>query len=476
MFFRNLTLFRIPASVCEGLADQAALEASLSGHALRDCGPLEMQSHGFVSPHGRTGTELTHRVGDFTLIALGQQAKILPSAVVAEFLAERIAEVQEREDRRVGARERKRLKEAVTTELLARAFIRPSRVQAYIDHVQGWLVIDTASRKVAEDVVTALREALGTLPVMPMAPEESPRACLTGWLVKDDPPAPLTWGDECDLRDPIEAGATVTCRRQDMATDEVRDHLKAGKQVFRAGFDFDERMTLVLGEDLTVRKLRFLDTVLDEIGEGATESARAELDARFALMTLELRRLLAWIDETFGVPQSESPGLALEPPPTPKCMRDPIRNERTEKFANEFASHAKNAGLNVSVSFGPYTDLAKVLNAQTDLPPDVEHWLRHGERGMSSETLCAHFLGVLPDGACNHPLDPGDLKRCRKLLEAVPEFAARLSEAAAISPIWGNLIGEWGDLCALMDAEAPEWRAGRGAANQTYERMTALGA
>lgn len=320
MFFRNLTLFRIPASVCQGLADQATLEARLAEHALRDCGPLEMQSQGFVSPHGRTGTELTHRVADFTLIAVGQQTKILPPAVVDEFLVAKIAEVQEREGRRVGARERKRLKEAVVTELLPRAFIRPSRVLAYIDHVQGWLVIDTASRKAAEDVVTALREALGTLPVMPMAPEESPRACLTGWLVQDDPPSPLTWGDECDLRDPIEAGATVTCRRQDMATDEVRDHLKAGKQVFRAGFDFAERMAFVLGEDLTVRKLRFLDAVLDEIGEDATESARAELDARFALMTLELRRLLAWIDETFGVPQSERPGTAASMAADPKIL------------------------------------------------------------------------------------------------------------------------------------------------------------
>ena len=62
-------------------------------------------------------------------------------------------------------------------------------------------------------------------------------------------------------------------------------------------------MSFVLGEDLVVRKLRFLDVVLDELGDGTAESARAELDATFALMTLELKSLFERLEKWFGIPR-----------------------------------------------------------------------------------------------------------------------------------------------------------------------------
>ena len=102
---------------------------------------------------------------------------------------------------------------------------------------------------------------------------------------------------------PAESGAVVRCRRQDLETDEVREHLKTGKQVFQLGLTFDDRISFVLGEDLVVRKLRFLDQVLDELGETQTDSAAAELDAQMALMTLEVERLLVKLDEWFGLPR-----------------------------------------------------------------------------------------------------------------------------------------------------------------------------
>jgi recombination associated protein RdgC len=124
-------------------------------------------------------------------------------------------------------------------------------------------------------------------------------------LIHGKLPESLVWGDECELRDPVEAGAIVRCRRQDLESDEVREHLKSGKQVFQLGLVLDERIAFVLGEDLTIRKLRFLDVVLDELGEESSESAHTELDARFALMTLELKRLLEKLDEWFGLPRPD---------------------------------------------------------------------------------------------------------------------------------------------------------------------------
>lgn len=300
MFFRNLSLFRFPESTSKSLKK---LEKELDSQRLRDCGPLELSTRGFVSPYGRDSEELVHKFGAFALVTIGAEERLLPSVVVNEELADRLARITEKDGRRIGAKERKRLKEEVISELLPRAFIRPSRNSAYLDTEQGWFVVDSASRKVAEDAVSEVREALGRFPATPMAPEESLRTLMTGWLIDGKLPPGLALGEECELRDPAEAGAIVRCRRQDLESDEVREHLKSGKQVFQLGLVFDDRMSFVLGEDLVVRKLKFLDIVLDELGEGTAESARAELDASFALMTLELKNLFEHLEKWFGLPR-----------------------------------------------------------------------------------------------------------------------------------------------------------------------------
>ncbi|MEO8670332.1 MAG: recombination-associated protein RdgC [Tahibacter sp.] len=300
MWFRNLSLFRFSESVAESLQE---LEGDLDKQRLRPCGPMELSTRGFVSPHGRNEEMLVHRQGNYALVTLGGEDKLLPSSVVNEELAARLQKITEKEDRRIGARERKRVKDEVLTDLMPRAFVRPYRLNAYIDAKNGWLVVDTSSRKSAEEALSQLREAAGSFPATPMAPEESPRSLMTDWVVHGKLPAGLTLGDECELRDPAESGAIVRCRRQDLETDEVREHLKTGKQVFQLGLTFDDRISLVLGEDLVVRKLRFLDQVLDGMGETQNESAAAELDSRMALMTLEVERLLAKMEEWFGLPR-----------------------------------------------------------------------------------------------------------------------------------------------------------------------------
>jgi recombination associated protein RdgC len=179
MLFRNLTLFRFPSSLRAALE---SLDEHLPEAALKPVGPLELSSRGFVSPFGRGDEALSHRVGDCILLTLGGEDKLLPSAVVNEALATKLDAVREREGRNPGGRERKRLKDEVLTDLLPRAFARPMRVNGYLDLDLGWLVVDSSSRKTAESFVTALREALGSFPALPVNAESSPRALLTAWI------------------------------------------------------------------------------------------------------------------------------------------------------------------------------------------------------------------------------------------------------------------------------------------------------
>ena len=62
---------------------------------------------------------------------------------------------------------------------------------------------------------------------------------------------------------------------------------------------FDNRLGFTLDEKFRLRKLKFLDLVEEELGDIAGADAIAELDARFTLMVLELRRVFTALDGLF---------------------------------------------------------------------------------------------------------------------------------------------------------------------------------
>ncbi|HVI59431.1 MAG TPA: recombination-associated protein RdgC [Luteimonas sp.] len=301
MFFRNLTLFRFPTSL-----DLSALETQLADFPLKPVGALELSSRGFVSPFGRDAEALTHQVEDAVWLTVGGEDKLLPAAVVNDLLAKKVAEMEEREGRKPGGRARKRLKEDLVHELLPRAFVRPSRTDAMLDLQHGLCIVDTSSRKNAEGVVSEIRHALGSFPALPVNAEVAPRSVLTGWIAGEPLPDGFSLGEECELKDAAEHGAVVKCQHQELQSDEIAKHLESGKQVTKLALVLDDHVSFVLGEDLVIRKLKFLDGVVDQLEGGEPDDIRAELDARFALMAGELKRLFALLEPALKLSKADA--------------------------------------------------------------------------------------------------------------------------------------------------------------------------
>lgn len=90
----------------------------------------------------------------------------------------------------------------------------------------------------------------------------------------------------------------------------------------------------------------------------------------------------------------------------------------------------------------------------------ARRWLIYGERGRSSDSMFAVFTGLPGLEAEHYPRMLPSLRRCRLLLEQVPEFAPQLPLMAHISPAWERLVTSWPQICGAMDAEFPRWRAG----------------
>lgn len=301
MFFRNLTLFRFPTTL-----DFSQLDELLPEMQLKPVGALELSSRGFVSPFGRNEPELSHRVGEALWLTVGGEDKILPSAVVNDLLGKKLAEIEEKEGRKPGGRTRKRIKEDLVHELLPRAFVKPSRTDALIDLEHGFVAVDSSSRKNSEEFVSQIRGALGSFPALPLNAEVAPRNILTGWIAGEPLPEGLALGEECELKDAMEGGAIVKCQNQDLQGDEIAKHLEAGKQVTRLALTLDDHLSFVLGEDLVVRKLKFLDGAVDQLENTEREDLRAELDARFALLSGEVKRLFVVLEAAFKLSKAEA--------------------------------------------------------------------------------------------------------------------------------------------------------------------------
>ncbi len=305
MFFRNLTLFRFPTTT-----KLDGLDTGLDQCQLKPVGPLELSSRGFISPFGRQDAgrdaeALSHRLGDAIWLTVGGEDRLLPGSVVNDMLAKKLAEIERKEGRKPGGRTRKRIKDELITDLMPRAFIKPTRTDALLDLAHGIVVIDSSSRKSAENVCSEIRRALGSFPALPLNAEVAPRSILTGWVAGEPLPDGLSIGDECELRDPVDQGAVIKVQRMDLHSDEIARHLETGKQVTRLALTLDDHVSFVLGEDLVVRKFKLLDGAVDQLESTDRDDVRAELDARFALMSAEVKRLFNVLESALKLSRAE---------------------------------------------------------------------------------------------------------------------------------------------------------------------------
>lgn len=293
MFFKNLLVYRFttPFEV------QANFNELLAATQFVPCGTQDMAKVGWVTPMP-DGEVLDHTANGCVLLCLRKQQKILPGAAVTEALDEKVRQIETNEARKVYRKERKELKEEVLISLAPRALTRSSRTYAYIDIANQWLIVNSSSRNRAEELLTQLRNDIGSLPLVPLETHSDPVLLLTNWVSGGKLPAGFILGEQCDLRDIQENTNTVKVRDQDLRSEEVTHHIIAGKQVTRLALCWREAIDFVIGDDLVIRRLKFRDEVLEQIE--TLDDARAQFDQQFSVMNFELGKLVADFVRAFG--------------------------------------------------------------------------------------------------------------------------------------------------------------------------------
>lgn len=285
MWFKNLQIYRLTTP---WTMTSEQLEAALSKQEFTPCSSSELQSQGWQSPRGNG--KLVHTVNRQMLLQLDTEKKLLPSTVVNQVTKARAAELEDQQGFKPGRKQMKELKEQVADELLPRAFSIQRSTRVWIDPVNGWLVVDAASPAKADEVFKLLLKSLEVLPFASLRTVRSPLSAMTDWLAADEAPAGFTVDQDTELRATNEGKATVRYVRHTIEAADVRRHISAGKQVTRLALTWSDRISFVLTDALSIKRIAPLDVLKENDATTANDDERFDTD--FALMTGELGKLL----------------------------------------------------------------------------------------------------------------------------------------------------------------------------------------
>ncbi|MBC3476236.1 recombination-associated protein RdgC [Pseudomonas taiwanensis] len=298
MWFKNLLTYRLTQDVP---FEPEALEAALASKPARPCASQELITYGFVAPFGKgEDAPLVHVSGEFLLIAARKEERILPSSVVNDAVKEKVEEIETEQMRKVYKKERDQIKDDIIQAFLPRAFIRRSMIFAAIAPRLGMILVNSASAKRAEDLLSTLREVMGSLPVRPATVKIAPTATMTDWVKSQQAAEGFYVLDECELRDTAEDGGIVRCKRQDLTGEEIQLHLSTGKVVTQLALAWQDKLSFVLDDKMVIKRLKFEELLQEQAEQDGGDEAQQQFDASFTLMMMTFTEFLPALFEALG--------------------------------------------------------------------------------------------------------------------------------------------------------------------------------
>ena len=296
--FKNALVFQIDQWEQPTLAQ---FEERLDQARFVPCGATQPASAGWVPPRGDKHAVLAENVAGQIILKLCTETRAVPGPVVKAELESQLDTIEQQTGRRPKGKSARQVKEEIIHTLLPRAFPKRSDTLVWLDVKAGLVLIDTGSVKKADGVLSRLAELLGGgLKLSPLQTQSSPASAMAAWLSKKEAPAGFTLDRDCELKQPDSEKATVRYARHTLDIDEVGEHIKQGKLPTQLGMTWASRVSFVLNEAGTIRRIKLLDVVLESSSSGAGDDKG--FDADVALATGELARLIPDLVTALGGP------------------------------------------------------------------------------------------------------------------------------------------------------------------------------
>ena len=279
MLFKNTKFYNLTASV-----NLAEIESQLAELAFRPCGSMETSTMGWASPVPQ-GSVLCHVANGFYTVALKKEDRLLPSRVINRELSEKVEAIEAIEAETgspVGKKAQSDLKQEIITRLLPRAFTDHSYTYGTIIPESKLVIVNAASDKAAEAFLAMLRKTLGSLPIVPMVRHNTSHE-LTHWLLNDFTPFKIELLEEVELKATDGTESTIKAKNTALDSDEIQQHLDAGKLVQKVGIEYDEAFTAVFDNDGSLKRIKFTDRVIEENADIPKDQVTDKFDADVVL-------------------------------------------------------------------------------------------------------------------------------------------------------------------------------------------------
>ena len=284
----------------EWTVTQAQLEEALQGERFVACGASQEKSVGWVEPRGVAHGPLVEVVGGQWLLKQMVELKAVPGSVVKRKVEERVAQIEAGTGRKPGKKEIRDLRDDTRLALLPMAFTKQSAVLVWIDPKARLLVLDAGSQGKADEVMTGLIKVTDGLAVQLLNTQTAPAVAMSAWLSTQEAPAGFSVDRECELKAADESKAVVRYTRHALDTDEVSGHIAMGKVPTRLAMTWNDRLSFVLTDSLQLKKLAFLDVVLEGAGASPTGGKDDGFDTDAAIATAELGGMIPELLEALG--------------------------------------------------------------------------------------------------------------------------------------------------------------------------------
>ena len=295
--FKNALLYRIgpwePPSSAE-------IESRLDTGRFVECGASQLESAGWVEPRGEKNGVLMEGVGGQLILKLCIERKAVPSQVVKNTLEQQLEKIEADTGRRPKGKKARELKEDIVHGLLPRAFPKRSTTTIWIDPRAKLVTVGAGSVKAADRIVSMLVELLGGgITLTLLQTETSAGTAMAEWLKTREAPSGFTIDRECELKQPDSEKSTVRYARHTLDIEEVGEHIAQGKLPTQLAMTWNSRVSFVLTEAMTIKKIKLLDVALE--GAGSTGGKEDNgFDADVAITTGELGQLIPDLINALG--------------------------------------------------------------------------------------------------------------------------------------------------------------------------------
>lgn len=293
MWFKQIQLFQLTAPVQSSAVN---LAERLEPLAFKPCLPTMPTSMGWISPIDEDDEVLARGINGCIMICLQIEEKILPASVVGQTLKDKIKQIEVNEARKVRKNEKLNFKDEIVHTLLPRAFSKYTRIPAYIDTRNGWLIVNTTSPAKTELLLSLLKKSIGE--IIDSFDIVKPSSIITNWLKTQQYPKEFSIEKSCVLQDPNQQNRMIRCQEQDLFAGSIQSLVKDGCEAIQIGLCWQDRINFVLSDTFMLRSVRLADEDITSLQEDV-ETKQQRFDADFVLMSEMFSGLIADLLTTF---------------------------------------------------------------------------------------------------------------------------------------------------------------------------------